>query len=143
MRNSLRALLAAAFLCASIVSIPAAPAAAGEIVITPDGYTPPPIKIAIVRSQTTIDWSNRRKTPGSYPHSSKELKTLEYLRGRGYDVTQIIGDRDLLNYDHQAVRRHRYAAGLRNESKSVDVARAVRCGRRWAGRVWRNSARGA
>jgi hypothetical protein len=99
MRKTFRALLAAVLLCASLVTIPAAPAAAAEIVITPDGYTAPPIKIAIVRSQTTIDWLNRRKTPGSYPHGSKETKTLEYLRGRGYNVTQIIGDRDLLNYD--------------------------------------------
>lgn len=99
MRKLLRALLAAVFLCASVLSIPTSPAAAAEIVITPDGYTPPPIKIAIVRSQTTLDWLNRRKTPGSYPHGSKETKTLEYLRGRGYNVTQIIGDRDLLNYD--------------------------------------------
>jgi hypothetical protein len=63
--------------------------------IGPDGFTPPTIKVAVVYSQTTLDWANKRGTPSRYPHAGKEGALLYYLKGRGYDVTQIVGDRDL------------------------------------------------
>lgn len=95
MRTSLRAILASAILFASLTFTPPAPAA---VVIQPDGYqAPTDIKIAIVRSETTLTWANNRGTPDRYPHGSKETSLLNYLTGRGYDVTQIIGDRDLLD----------------------------------------------
>ena len=95
MRRTLRVLLASIVLAASIGFTP--PAAPAAVIVTPDGYTPPPIKIAIVRSETTMKWATARKTPDHYPHSLKELRLLAYLQGRGYDVTQIIGDRDIMN----------------------------------------------
>jgi len=52
-----------------------------------------------VHSQTTLDWLNYRGTPSRYPHGSKEADLLAYLKARGYDVTQIQGDRDLTNSD--------------------------------------------
>ena len=98
MHRTLRALLASIVLAGTIVlAPPIAPAA--PIVITPGGYTPPPIKVAVVHSQTTLDWLNNRGTPSRYPHGSKEAAALAYLQGRGYDVTEIQGDRDLLNSD--------------------------------------------
>jgi hypothetical protein len=85
--------LAAALVCASVYSALATP-----VPIGPDGFTPPAgLKVAVVYSQTTIDWANRRGTPGRYPHASKEQALVYYLRCRGYDVTEIVGDRDLVN----------------------------------------------
>jgi hypothetical protein len=61
--------------------------------------SPPAVKVAVIRSQTTIDWLTNRRTPGSYPHGGKEAATLKYLTARGYDVTEIVADRDLMNVD--------------------------------------------
>jgi hypothetical protein len=61
--------------------------------------TVPPVKVAVIRSQTTIDWLNNRRTPGSYPHGGKETAAFNYLKSRGYDVTEIVADRDLMNMD--------------------------------------------
>jgi hypothetical protein len=94
MRKLLRVALATTMLVASLTFTSSAPA---TIVIEPEGYTPPAIKVAIVRSQTTLDWSERRRTPNRYPHGTKERTLKEYLIGRGYDVTEIVGDRDLLD----------------------------------------------
>lgn len=93
-RFTLAAIVIVACLCLAPSSV-----LADEPVITPEGYTPPPIKIAIVRSQTTLDWLDRRRTPSRYPHGGKEFDTLAYLKGRGYNVTEIVGDRDLLNQE--------------------------------------------
>lgn len=57
------------------------------------------IKVAVVRSETTITWLNNRRTPGRYPHGGKEAATLAYLQSRGYDVTEIVGDRDLMDME--------------------------------------------
>lgn len=63
----------------------------------PAGFTPPPIKVAVVYSQTTINWLNHRGTPNRYPHGGKEKALVYYLQKRGYAVTEIVGDRDLVN----------------------------------------------
>lgn len=128
MRRSLHILLASVLLVVGIGFTPQA--LATPIVITPGGYTPPPIKVAVVRSQTTLDWLNHRGTPSRYPHSGKELALLAYLRGRGYDVTEIQGDRDLLNsnslkqYD-VIVLPSMYAMG---KKASESIARYVAAG---------------
>lgn len=96
MFKSIRVLLAAV-LFAALLGVAPATSSADTVTIAPDGYTPPPIKVAVVYSQTTIDWLNHRGTPSRYPHGGKEAAVRDYLRGRGYDVTEIVGDRDLLN----------------------------------------------
>ena len=78
----------------------ASSALATTIVIGPAGYEPPAIKVAVVHSKTTLDWLNYRGTPSRYPHGGKEATLLHYLQGRGYDVTETVGDRDLLNSDN-------------------------------------------
>ncbi len=97
MLRSTRAYLSIAIAAVSMLVWPIA--AQAVVTITPGGFTPPPIKVAVVRSQTTLDWLNYRRTPSRYPHGSKEAALLYYLQGRGYDVTEIVGDRDLLNSD--------------------------------------------
>ena len=101
MRRSGRALLVTVVLFACLWILPAAStaepapgAAAGGVASLTSAA---PLKVAVVRSETTILWNNNRGTASHYPHSGKELATLKYLQGRGYDVTEIIGDRDLLN----------------------------------------------
>jgi len=74
-----------------------APTASAAPVSTAAVWAPPPIRVAVVRSQTTIDWLNARNTPGRYPHSGKEIATLAYLRDKQWNVDEIIGDRDLLD----------------------------------------------
>lgn len=63
----------------------------------PAGFDAPKIKVAVVYSQTTVDWLNHRGTPSRYPHAGKEKALVYYLQKRGYDVTEIVGDRDLVN----------------------------------------------
>jgi hypothetical protein len=84
-------------LSVAFLGVMASSALATAIPIGPDGFTPPPIKVAIVHSKTTLDWLNYRGTPSRYPHGGKEAALLYYLQGRTYDVTEIVGDRDLLN----------------------------------------------
>jgi hypothetical protein len=91
-------LFALTLLAASAVAAVVCSALATPVPIGPDGFTPPSgLKVAVVYSQTTIDWLNRRGTPGRYPHTAKEQALLYYLRCRGYNVTEIVGDRDLIN----------------------------------------------
>jgi hypothetical protein len=96
MKGTVR-IVAAALLAALALGVMALSAPAITVSITPGGFTPPPIKVAVVYSQTTLDWANKRGTPSRYPHGSKEKKLVEYLRARGYDVTELVGDRDLTN----------------------------------------------
>ena len=100
MSRSIRVLLAGALLVA-VLGVGPAPAPADTKVAADGttGFTPPPIKVAVVYSKTTIDWLNYRGTPSRYSHGSKEKAVLQYLQNRGYDVTEIVGDRDLLNSD--------------------------------------------
>ena len=70
---------------------------ASAVTVAPEGYTPPQIRVAVVRSQTTLDWLTQTGRTNAYPHSTKEKTVLAYLQGRGYNVTQIIGDQDLLD----------------------------------------------
>lgn len=96
MRRPARVLLAAILLFASLSFAPAASTAQLGVA----SYTPPQnIKVAVVRSETTLTWLKNRKTPDHYPHGGKETATLKYLQSRGYNVTEIVGDRDLLNMD--------------------------------------------
>jgi hypothetical protein len=103
MRRPVRIVLAAVLLCSTLSLAPAAstagpPAASSAVAVA--SYTPPQdLKVAIVRSQTTLTWLKNRGTANRYPHSGKEIATLAYLRSRGYNVTEIVGDRDLLNMD--------------------------------------------
>ncbi|MDR3687507.1 MAG: beta-galactosidase trimerization domain-containing protein [Coriobacteriia bacterium] len=108
----------------------ASAALATPITIARDGYNPPPIRVAVVHSQTTLDWLNYRGTPSRYVHASKEAAVLSYLKGRGYDVTEIQGDRDLLNSDNLKqydviVMPSMYALG---KKASESVARYVAAG---------------
>jgi hypothetical protein len=99
MRRPARAILAAVLLLASLSFAPAA-TTAEQTGPTVASYAPPQeIKVAVVRSQTTLTWLKNRGTPSRYPHGGKETATLKYLRDRGYNVTEIIGDRDLLSMD--------------------------------------------
>ena len=90
MRVMLAALVAIALACVLAQT-------AFAVTITPEGYTPPPIRVAVVRSQTTLDWLTATGREDAYPHSTKEKTVLAYLQGRGYNVTQIIGDSELLD----------------------------------------------
>jgi hypothetical protein len=95
MLRSIRVVVAAALL---LTSLTIAPFASAED-RSPAEFTPPTVKVAVVRSQTTLDWLNRRGTPGRYPHGGKETAAYNYLKSQGYDVTEIVGDRDLVNLD--------------------------------------------
>lgn len=55
---------------------------------------PAGIKVAVVRSQATIDWLARHKL--GYDHVGKSAALETYLRDRGWDVTRI-GDAELGN----------------------------------------------
>lgn len=91
MKRLIRVLLAAVLVLSVL-----APAASAAPVSASNVWTPPQdIKVAVVRSQTTLDWLVARGTPGRYGHSSKEKATLAYLQEKGWNVTEIIGDRDL------------------------------------------------
>lgn len=98
MKFHTRALALVALSVALLVGL-ASSSMATPIPIGPDGFTPPPIRVAVVYSQTTLDWLNVRGTPSRYPHGGKEKALLYYLQQRGYNVTQIVGDRDLVNSD--------------------------------------------
>jgi hypothetical protein len=90
--------LATTILAAALYGVTATSALASDIPgLGPAGFTPPAIKIAVVYSKSTIDWLNRRGTPSRYPHGGKEKALVYYLQKRGYNVTEIVGDRDLVN----------------------------------------------
>ena len=128
MRRSTAVLLATAVFAVCLCTAVAAFAA--TITVSRSSYNPPQIRVAVVHSQTTLDWLNYRGTPSRYVHATKEAKVLEYLRARGYNVTQIQGDRDLLNSDNLKqydviVMPSMYALG---KKASESVARYVAAG---------------
>jgi len=64
-------------------------------------WEPPALKVAVVKSQPTIDWVAKYR-PGGYPHSDKWDHSYRYLQSiadeNGWTVTSI-GDGDLRSLD--------------------------------------------
>jgi len=78
-------LIVAAALAASLFAVHPAPACAGT-------WTPPPLKVAVVRSSVTDAWSAYNKPSGTgWARMPRQTKLGEYLKGRGWDVT-FVGD---------------------------------------------------